>query len=809
MFRNYLKVTIRNFVNQKYYSIINTLGLALGLAACIIILLYVQDELSYESPYINHDKIYRLVQDFPMGDHLSQSATVPFPTKNTLATDFPEVKNTALVYRPSSWSSLGFGNQTMIRRENEEYYEDDFIFAEHNLLKVYDFDFIKGDPGSALKEPNELVISTSIAKKYFGDEDPMGQTLRLNRNRDLKIVGVINDLPHNTHLKFNMIASFETFKSFFPNQAFFETQWVWVAAWLYFTVDDPKDVQRIQRELPKFTASHYPAALVEKGVALKIQKANDIHLNSNLELEFKANGKKQHVYIFSSIAILILILAIINFMNLATARSAKRSKEVGLRKVMGARREMLITQFMGEAIMTTFLALVVAVFIIYNLLPWFNNFTGKSFDIHFFRNPFLITGIGLLLVLVGFISGSYPSLILSSFKPTEVLKGKIIKSNSGGNILRQSLVVVQFVVSITLMICIGIVYKQLNYVQTMDLGFNKDQIMFTDINFNQVNQYNSFKNNLEANSSIAATTLLGGSIPGEEALIENAFLPAGAPEEDQQWFSLFNASYDFEKIFNIEFLQGHSFKQGSSEDTDGFIINEAAAKSLGWPLDDVVGRQLTRLTGNNSATGTVIGLVKDFHYRPVYDPIKPLVIARAQGGAKMCIKLAGQNVKETLAFIENEWKANFDGVPFRYSFLDKNFEQMYAKEESLRKSIQYFSFLAIFIACLGLLGLSSFSIENRKKEIGIRKVNGATTVELVGLLIKDFTKLVFIAFIISVPASYYFGNLWLNDFAYKTKIGLDVFVISGAVALGIAILTVSYHTVRAALRNPVNSLRYE
>ena len=505
MFRNYLKVTIRSFINQKYYSIINTLGLALGLAACIIILLYVQDELSYEHSFEKHENIYRLVQDFPMGEHLSQSATVPFPTKYTLAEDFPAIENTALVYRPSSWSILGFANQTMIRRQDEEYYEDNFVYVEHNFLKIYNFQFVKGDPTSSLKNPNELIITESVAKKYFGDENPLGQTLNLNRTTDLKIVGVIQDLPHNTHLHFDMLASFETFRSFFNDPSFFETQWVWVAAWLYFTVDDPQEVPRIQSQLPDFIARHYPEELVEKGVALRIQKADNIHLNSNLELEFKANGKKQHVYIFSSIAVLTLILAIINFMNLSTARSTKRSMEVGLRKVMGARREMLITQFMGEAILTTFLALIIAIFIIYNLLPWFNSFTGKNFDLLLFQNPFLITGILLLLIIVGFVSGSYPSLILSSYKPTEVLKGKIVKTNTAGNMLRQALVVVQFVVSITLMICIGIVYKQLNYVQTMDLGFNKEQIMLTDINFNQRNQYEAFKNTLE--SSIISATL--------------------------------------------------------------------------------------------------------------------------------------------------------------------------------------------------------------------------------------------------------------------------------------------------------------
>ena len=804
MLRNYLKVTIRSFINQKYYSIINTLGLALGLAACIIILLYVQDELSYEKSFKNNEHIYRLVQDFPMGDHLSQTASVPYATKNTMAEDFPAINNTALIFRPSSW-----GNATLLNYEGNEFYEDEFVFAEHSFLKIYDFNFIKGDPTTALLAPNELIITKSVAKKYFGDADPIGKRLNLNRFRDLEVIGVIEDLPHNTHLQFDMLASFETFRTFFANNPdFFDTQWISPQAWMYFTVEDPKDVKRIREQLPTFVKAHYPEVLVEKGVALGIQKVNDVHLNSHRELEFKTNGNMQHVYIFSSIAILILIIAIINFMNLATSRSAKRGKEVGLRKVMGANREMLVTQFMGEAILTTFLSLLIAMFIIYNVLPWYNGISGKSIDFQLFQNPTLLGGIVVLLIIVGLLSGSYPSIIMSAFNPTDVLKGRIINSNLGGNILRKILVVGQFVVSITLIICIGIVYKQLQYIHTLDLGFNKEQIVLADVNFNQRNQYTAFKNTLEANTTISAVTMMGGSIPGQEELFENAFVESGTPVEEQQWFSVFFAAHDFEKVLNLEFLQGHSFQIGNSVDSVGYIINEATARTLGWN-DDVIGRSLDRVNGNNVRTGTVIGLVKDYHYRSLYDPIKPLVIGLAQGGGKLCIKINSEDLKGTMEFIQEEWKSKFETTPFRYSFMDNDYDKLYEKEEKLSKVVQYFSALAIFIACLGLLGLSSFSTENRKKEIGIRKVNGATTFELLILLTKDFSKLVLMAFIISIPVSYYFGNLWLNDFAYRTDIGIDVFIVAGISALLIAIFTVSYHTIKVAMKNPVNSLRYE
>jgi putative ABC transport system permease protein len=807
MYKNYLKVAIRAFLNQKYYSIINTLGLSLGLSACILIFLYVQDELSYEHTFRDHGTIYRLVQDFPMGDHLSQSASVPFPAKQALLEDFPDITKAALLFRPSSW-----GNSILIIKDKDEYYEDDFVFAEPEFLDIYNFTFVSGDPNNVLSEPNELILTRTTAKKYFGGADPLGQTLNIGGFRDLKIVGVIEDLPHNTHLQFDMLCSFSTYRSFVNNDSIFETQWVWVAAWLYFTVDDEGAIPNIRGQLPEFVSRHYPPSLKEKGISLHIQQADDIHLHSSRELEFKTNGNIQHVYIFSSISILTLIIAIINFMNLATARSSKRGKEVGLRKAMGSNKEMLIVQFIGEALLTTFLALAIALFFIYNILPWYNDITGKNFSIQFFQNPWLLLGILGLLIFVGLAAGSYPALVLSSFSPTDVLKGKLMRTSHSGNILRKIMVVCQFVVSITLMISIGIVYKQLKYVHTLDLGFDKEQILLADLNFNQLSKYNSFKTDLESKPEIESITLMAGSIPGQDELIENAFIESGRQAEDHQWFSVFFASHDFEKVLDIEFLEGHSFKVGNSADSTGYIINQAAARALGWSENEIIGKSLERINSTDGTIlqkGEVIGLVKDYHYRPLYDPIKPLIISLALGGSKMCLKIKSKEVKKTVAFIQDEWESRFDGVPFRFSFMDQDYDRLYAKEESLGKTVRYFSVLAIFIACLGLLGLSSFSTESRKKEIGIRKVNGASTLELLSLLTMEFSKLVLIAFFISVPVAWYFGNLWLSDFAYKTNMGITVFIFAGAAALFIAVVTVSYHTIKAAMSNPVKSLRYE
>ncbi len=801
MLRNYLKIAVRSFVNQKYYSLINTLGLALGTAACILIVLFVRDELSYEKNFAKNEKIYRLVEDFPMGTHLSQSATVPFPTKQTLMNDFPEVKNAALIFRPSSW-----GQTPVMKLGDEEFFEDNFVFAELSFLQMYGFRFIKGDPAKALKGPNEMLLTESSARKYFGDADPIGKRINLNGLRDMEVIGVIADLPPNTHLSFDMIGSFETFKTFFNNQTFFETQWTWVAAWMYFEVENEKDAEKIRNGLPAFVKSHYPTNLTDAGIALKMQKANDVHLTSNLELEFEQNGNIQHVYLFSFIAVLVLLIAIINFMNLATARAAKRGKEVGLRKVLGAHKRMLVAQFMGEAIMTSFLALIIAIAIIYTLMPWFNQLTGKQIHINFAENIPLLGSLVVLGVLIGLLAGSYPAFVLSSFQPTEVLKGKSGVLNSK-DFLRKALVVSQFVISITLIICIGIVYKQLNYIHNKDMGFNKDQIVMVDFGFNLFNKYGAFKSELLKDNQVQAVTLIGGSVPGKAEVIENGFVPNGMPAEQQQWFSVIFAQHDFEKVLNVEFLQGHAFQIGSSTDSTGYIINESAAKALGWG-NDVVGKKLDQaLNGNIQGTGTVVGLVKDFHYQPLYVPIKPLVIRL--GGNVLSVKVQSQDLQKTIAAIETEWNKQFAGNPFRYSFMDQNFDNLYKKEDNFGKTIQYFSIMAVFIACLGLLGLSSYSTESRKKEIGVRKVNGATTFELVMLLIKDFSILVLIAFIIAIPVSYYFSSQWLDNFAYRTEIGVFIFIIAGVISLLLAILTVSYHTFRAARANPVHSLRYE
>lgn len=803
MLRNYFKVAVRNFVNQKYYSLLNTLGLALGIASCILIFLFVQDELSYEKSFEGHENTYRLVQDMTMGDHISETASVPFPTKGALLEDYESVEKAAFIYSPGAW-----GNIPVIKYKDDEYFEEGFVFGEPEMLEIFPFEFVSGNSSKVLRKPDEIILTESTAKKYFGDEEALGKQLGFGNFRTFEVVGVIKDLPRNTHLKFDMIGSFATFRSFFDDQTFFDRQWTWVATWLYFTVNDEVEAAKISDDLGDFVSRHYPEILTEKGIKLHIQKADLIHLTSNRELEFQTNGNMSHVYLFSFIAGLVLLIAIINFMNLSTARSVKRAKEVGLRKVMGAQREMLIAQFMSEAILTSLLSMVVAVGMIYISLGWFNQVTGKDITIELFSNTALIVGLLGLGLFVGVLAGSYPALVLSSHKPASSFKGKS-ETSSLSVFLRRILVISQFVVSISLMISIGIVYKQLNFIQNKDLGFDDEQIVMLNIDFSRFNQIGAFKNDLMANSEIKAVTLVGGSIPGDQEVFENAFVDAKKSVEEQQWFSAMFVGYDWEKIMDVEFIQGHSFTEGNSVDSIGYIINESAAKALGWG-DDVIGRELGQVNTNGgeiNQRGEVIGLVKDFHYRPLYERIKPLVI-RA-GGNKIAIKIQSDDLRGTMSLIEEQWNKTFEGFPLRYSFMDDNFNKLYEKERKFSNTIQYFAILAIFIAALGLLGLSAYATESRKKEIGIRKVNGASTFRLLGLLTKDFTKLVGISFLVSIPIAWYFGDLWLNNFAYKTNIDFSIILIAGGAAFAIAILTVSYHTFKAARMNPVESIRHQ
>ncbi len=802
MFKNYLKVALRSLIKHRFYSIINIAGLAVGAMACILILLFVQDELSYDKFYDNSDHIYRVTQVLPMGAKVSHTATAPWPLTQALMTDFPEIQAGAKAHRPSSW-----GNVPVVKHGDTSHLEADWIFADATILNVFDFNFLRGNPETALRAPEHVLITQSIARKYFGDEDPIGKILNYNNNRDWEVAAVIEDVPQNSHLTFDFIAAFPGMRQMWNNWPGFENNWRWVAAWSYVLLPDEATAQRIQEQLPAFVERHYPETNRTPGLELVIQKATDVHLHSELEAEFKPNSDITYVYLFTTIAVLILLIACINFMNLATSRAAGRAKEVGLRKVVGADRRTLIMQFLSEALLLSFVSLIAAMILMQIVLPMFNSLTGKALEIHYASNSALLAGLLGIGLVVGLLAGSYPAFFLSAFQPTEVLKGTLSKG-AGGGLLRRILVIGQFVVSIVLLICIGVVYNQMHYMQSKDLGFDQEQVVLVNMYGNMFNRYPAFKSELLQDAHVRGVTRVGGSIPGYDTEFENAFIPEGSAPGEQQWLGAMWVNHDMEEVLGIEFVDGRTFQASSSSDSaNGFILNETAARHLGWQ-GQAVGKRIDHLGGQGNITeGRVIGVVNDFHFRPLHEPMKPLVLRL--GGNLMAIKISGGDIQAALAAIETTWKKFVPDWPMNHQFLDDNIEQLYRKEQKFGSIIQYFAGLAVFIACLGLLGLASFTTERRRKELGVRKVIGATTPALLLLVSKEFSKMVLVAFAIAVPIGYFTGQQWLQDFAFRADMNPAVFILPGIVALAIALSTVSYHTVRAAMVNPVESLKYE
>ncbi len=802
MFKNYMKVAFRSLVKQKFYAIINISGLAIGAMACILILLFVQDELSYDKFHEKADRIYRVTQIQPMGAKISHTATAPWPLTQRLITDFPEIQSVAKAFRPSSW-----GNVPVIRYEDRSFPEEDWIFADASILDIFDFTFIRGNPETALRSPTHVLLTESTAKRYFGDVDPIGKMLTYNNGTEWEVAAVIKDLPENSHLKFDLVGSFEGQRQMWNNWAGFDNNWRWVAAWAYLLVPDAGTAERIAEQLPAFVQRHYPETSQSAGVELAMQRAIDVHLHSELEAEFKPNSNITYVYLFATIAVLILLIACINFMNLATSRAAGRAREVGLRKVVGADRLALIKQFLSEALWLSFVSMIFAVGLIYPVMPWFNGLTGKSLQIDYIGNWTLVVGLIAIGLIVGLFAGSYPAFFLSAFRPTEVLKGTLSRG-AGSTMLRRILVISQFVVSIVLLTCIGIVYDQLNYMRTKDLGFDKEQVVLVNMYGNIFNQYGAFKSELLQDSRIRGITRIGGSIPGYAIEFENPFVPEGAAANEQHFIGSMWASHDMVGVLGLEFAEGAPFQVSSpSDSSSGFILNETAARYFGWE-GHAVGKRLAHVGGqNNNTNGTVIGVVKDFHFRPLHEPIKPLIIRH--GGNIMAIKIKGGDIAATLDLIERTWKEFVPDWPLSHHFLDQNIDELYRQEQKFSEIIQYFAVLAVFIACLGLLGLAAFTTERRRKELGVRKVIGATTTGLVLLVSKEFTKLVLVAFAIAVPIGYFAGQRWLQDFAFRVELGVGVFLIPGLVALLIALITVSYHTLKAALVNPAESLKYE
>ncbi len=794
MIKNYLKIAFRNLAKNKAYTIINALGLSIGIGSCLFILVLTQLELSFDNYHLNRERIYRLTDVIQVSsDRTLHTASSPAPWGPAMRKDYPEIEN-----------YVRYLIRGHVVRNKDNLINETIVYTDPGVFEVFTYPLIKGNPKTALTQPYSLVLTTEMAEKYFGDDDPMGKTLTFDNKQQFVITGVMNKVPANSYFTFNFLASFASL-----NEQNFEAVNDWRSHWChtYFLLSDDASPAEIEQRFPDFIHKYIEEQYQER-YRPQLQPFTDLHLHSDLGSEWGDTLDIAYLYIFSAIAVFILLIACINFMNLATARSAKRAKEVGMRKVLGAYRPQLIRQFLTESIVISFIALFFAVIFVELAIPWFNGLTEREVSINYFENNLYLTSLFVITLVVGILSGSYPAFFLSRFQPVKVISGHLSMGLKGAG-LRKTLVVAQFCIAIFMIIANFILYNQIKFLQNKDLGFDKNNIVvFGGPQNNTVERQATIKNELLQKPEIRRVALTS-SEPGD-GYMWGRFLPEGTSEKDGLMLKNIAIDDEYFSLLNIELIAGRNFSKNIASDTsDAIIINETAAQQFGW--DDPVGKRIDWL--NNEAgtkSYTVIGVATDFHFEPLHESIQPLIIHKSPAYLNSyLIRLESLDKAATVKDLEAQWKLYDPDNPTFHYFLDDDLALEYRFEQIIGSLLIKFTILTIFIACLGLLGLSSFTAEQRTKEIGIRKVLGASLQNIITMLSSEFMKLVLLANIIAWPLAYFGMKAWLQNFAYHIEIGLWIFLVCGAIALAIAWLTICYQAIKAALANPVKSLRYE
>ena len=793
MIRNYFKIAFRNLWKHRVFSFINIMGLTVGMTAFFLIFLYVQFELSYDSFNNKADRIYRVVSDIKTPTEVIHASGPSWAVPPFAKEEFPEIESFVRV----SGASL------LVRKGDIKFQEDNSLFADSAFFHVFDYKLIKGNPQTALKDQFSIVFTESAAKKYFGKTDPLGQTLLLTGDVfPSKVTGVMKDMPENSQIKADMLVSMTTITQKFNQNI--DSQWGNYGARAYFLLKPGTNAKALEKKFPAFLERRNGTEMKEQQMypTLFLERLRDVYLRSTRD--GSKTGNINNVYIFSIIAAFILLIACINFVNLTTARSAERAKEVGIRKVVGAGRSQLARQFTGESILLCLIAFILSVIISALLLPLFNNLAGKVISNGIFAHPEYIGLLFLTAITIGILAGFYPALVLSSFQPVSVLKGRFA-TGTRGIFLRKGLVVAQFTISTALIISTIVVYTQMKYMRNKDLGFNKDQELVVDTHGDPAK--NSLRQVVATLPNVISTSLTGsvpgGGNPGAYSQVENI-------KGDMQIanLDLYFVDFDYIPQFKMKMVAGRAFSNDFKTDsTEAMVLNEAAIKMFGYTSPkQAIGKKFDQW----GRKGRIIGVVKDFHFRSLQSDIKPLSMRiEPDGWSFLCVKVNASKIPETISAIENKWKSLVPNRPFSYFFLDEFFDKQYRTEDRFEKLFFNFAILAIFISCLGLLGLASYSTLQRTKEIGIRKVMGASVTGIVNLLSKDFLKLVIISFVVAAPVSWYFMHRWLEGFAYRTSISWWMFALAGILAIIIAILTISFQAIKAAMANPVKSLRTE
>jgi len=820
MIKNMFSIIVRNFIRQKAFSFINIFGLSIGMAVSIIILLYVKDELSYDKYNENADRTYRVTREWLNDDGSSSLhlARVAPPIATLLKKDFPD----AIQEVNRLFGGYGFLIKSGSGSDEVSYEERYAYLTDDNFFDVFSIKLLQGNKATVLSGPGKVVITESAARRYFGDENPIGKTLRTINYQDnsdipLLVTGVMEETPSNSHFRIDLLASLETMVPVFGRD-FFATNWGSNNFATYILFADQYKAEDLQKQFPDFLDRHlgklYDGDEAPKDIKpsdyniLHLQKLTDIHLKSKLSTELSENGDITNVRLFSAIAIFILIIACINFMNLATARSARRAREVGVRKVMGAFRGQLVLQFLIESIVMVFVSLIFALLIVELSLPYFNDFAAKDLKIGLLSDPAAIIGLVGLTIVTGFIAGSYPAFYLSSFKPIKVLKSSVIKSSGGLN-LRKVLVIFQFAIAISLIISMIIIHNQRSFMLNKELGYDHDQIIVLRSDRSVMERLETIKGELLTNPAIQSVS--GSSLIPSDRLLNSQGgkkLDGNTPEPIGFMLANVDVDYDYLKTFGIELLAGRDFsREFSSDDTAAFILNQTAVKRMGWgDANSAINRRIEY--GNE--TGRVIGVVKDFYFESLHNEITPIIFRIEPGEYwNISVKVSGQNLDETISFLEDKWKYYRSGQNFEYSFLDDNINRLYHTEKRLGNIFNIFSALAIFIGLLGLFGMASFSAEQRTREIGVRKVFGAEVSQILWLLTQEFTKWVLLANLIAWPLTWFVADIWLDDFANRISFPYLAFIIAGISSFALSAATVAWQAVRAARQNPVNSLKYE
>jgi putative ABC transport system permease protein len=804
MLKNYFIISVRNIRKRKFFATINLLGMTAGITACLLIALYIIDEFSYDRFHTNADLIYQVGRDNKFGGRDVRSTSVCPPLANAMLSEIPEVESTFRMHR---WG------KPVIRYEEKAFTEDKVFFAESNFFDFFSFGLISGNAKTALKEPNSVVLTEKTARKYFGDENPLEKLILMGEGEDkvsYKITGVAADCPNNSHFSFDVLLSDAGPDSYFKLNA-----WLNSGVFTYFLLRKNTSVSDVEKNLENIVEKYVapevqrflgksPGQFSKAGGAFSYYttKITDIHLKSTSQEDIEPGGSMMYIYVFGGIGIFIVAIACINFMNMSTAQSAGRAKEVGLRKTLGSLRSQMIGQFLAESMLYSLVAVALAVVLCYFLMPAFNLLSGKELSMIHLLDVKFIGGVGLMLLIVGLLAGSYPAFYLTSFSPVEVLKGKI-SAGAKSKSIRSTLVVFQFAISIFLIIVTSIVYTQIDFMQQMQMGMDKKNVLVIETGHRLGENGEAFRNALVQQAGISKVSFTVNKFPG---VYSPGVMRSGRSGGDH-FVGVYMADADFQKVLRFEMKDGRYFSKDFPSDSTAVVINEAAAKEFGF--DKTKGQEVMHSPNGTYVSAHVIGIMKDFNFASYRDKVQPLAIFLWPFSLGNSMVRYEGNAKTVIDNTSKLWKQYAGSEPFEYSFMDENFDKLFRTEEKMGQVLSVFSGLAIFIACLGLFALAAFTTEQRTKEIGIRKVLGASVGSLSMMLTKEFIVLVFIAFIPAATIGWWASSHWLSGFAYRVNINQFIFIGAGVSATAIAWLTVGYQSIKAARANPVDSLRHE